>query len=78
MGIKQLKTHLKRDIGEWILTYDEFPIVIAQTESCLNSRPFVAVSTDPNNFTDLKPEYCILEAALNNKYETSNMEDNQV
>lgn len=71
-----MKNHLKRNIGERILTYEEFLTLIAQIELRLNSRHLVAMFTDANNFTDLKPGYKIINAAFNNKYETSNMEDN--
>lgn len=50
-NIKVFKSHLKKIIGEQILTYEEFLTVITGIESMMNSRPLVRV---PNNaFIDI-------------------------
>lgn len=63
-NIKQMKNHLKRTIGEQILTYEEFLTLIVQIESCLNSRPLVALSNDPNDLNALTPGHFIIGTAL--------------
>lgn len=54
-GIKSLKSHLIRVIGNQILTYEELHTVLCQTEAVLNSRPITPLSSDPNDFSALTP-----------------------
>lgn len=54
-GVKSVKTHLSRVIGEQILTYEELYTVIVQIESLLNSRPLSPVSSDPSDLSVLTP-----------------------
>jgi hypothetical protein len=39
---------LGRAVGKVLLT-EEFNTLVTQTEACLNSRPLIALPSDPNN-----------------------------
>lgn len=45
-GVKSVKYHLKRIIGDTRLSYDEFETILIQVESCLNSRPLCEIRTE--------------------------------
>ena len=63
-AVRSMKYHLKRVVGEQILTYEELATVSAQIEACLNSRPLTATTSHasdgintltPGHFLLLKP-----------------------
>ncbi|XP_074026222.1 uncharacterized protein [Leptinotarsa decemlineata] len=54
-GIKSVKSHLNKTIGEQVLTYEELYTVLVRIESLLNSRPLTPLSSDPNDISVLTP-----------------------
>ncbi|XP_026827674.1 uncharacterized protein LOC113562437 [Ooceraea biroi] len=63
-GVKSTKHHLKRIIGDTVLTYEEFATLLAQIEAVLNSRPLGALSDDPNDLSALTPGHLLIGTAL--------------
>ena len=54
-GVKSVKHHLKRAIGEHTLTFEELSTVLVEIEACLNSRPLSALSSDSDDLHALTP-----------------------
>lgn len=63
-GVKSLKHHLKRTIGNAKLTFEELSTLLSQIESCLNSRPLAPMTTDPNDLTAITPGHFLIGDAL--------------
>ncbi|XP_062557682.1 uncharacterized protein LOC134222533 [Armigeres subalbatus] len=59
-GVKSMKFHFKRVIGETRLTYEEMITFLAQTEAILNSRPLCPLSDDPNDTAILTPSHFLI------------------
>ncbi|XP_070519740.1 uncharacterized protein [Cardiocondyla obscurior] len=63
-AVKSAKHHLRRLIGENRLTFEEMSTLLAQIESCLNSRPLAALSDDPADLTALTPGHFLIGEPL--------------
>ncbi|XP_075990187.1 uncharacterized protein LOC142985830 [Anticarsia gemmatalis] len=72
-GIKSVKHHLKRVVGDSTLTFEELSTVLSQIEACLNSRPLSQGSDDPEDPAPLTPGHflvgCPLVVAPDHNYE---------
>ena len=64
-AVKSAKFHLRRVVGEAILTYEEFSTLLIQIESVLNSRPMCPISDDPNDISALTPGHFLTCGPLN-------------
>lgn len=59
-GIKTIKHHIKRVIGESKLLTEDFITLLTQIESCVNSRPLITLSDDPSDTSFLSPAHFLI------------------
>ena len=59
-GIKSMKRHLRRVVGQQKLTNEEFLTVLHQVEAVMNSRPLTPLSSNPNDLTPLSPAHFLI------------------
>lgn len=59
-GVKMVKAHMYRVVGDQRLTFQEFSTLLCQIESVLNSRPLGDLSSDPNDLTPLTPSHFLI------------------
>lgn len=59
-GIKSVKGHLNRVIGDTTLTVEEYWTVLTEIEGILNSRPLVPQNNHSNDLTALTPAHFLI------------------
>lgn len=63
-AVKSTKFHLRRTIGDSVLTYEEFSTLLIQIEAILNSRPLCPLSEDSDDYTALTPGHFLIDEPL--------------
>lgn len=63
-AVKSLKKHLHRVVGATRLTFEELSTVLIQIEACINSRPLVASTDDPEDFSAISPGHFLIGGEL--------------
>lgn len=59
-GVKSVKFHLRRVVGDTSLTYEEFNTLLTQIEAVLNSRPLSPLTEDPDDLDVLTPSHFLM------------------
>ncbi|XP_058840617.1 uncharacterized protein LOC131696100 [Topomyia yanbarensis] len=59
-AVKSFKQHLRRSVGNSVLSQDEFVTLLARIEACLNSRPLTPLTADPNDLEVLTPGHFLV------------------
>lgn len=62
-GVKNVKSHLKRILGNANLVYHDFLTILVQIEAVVNSRPLCPLSTDPD-IVPLTPGHFLIGRSL--------------
>ena len=68
-GVKAVKLHLKKIMGNTILSYEEFLTLVIQIEVILNSRPLSLVSSETNDLEPLTPGHFLMGTCPNSLLE---------
>jgi hypothetical protein len=63
-GVKSVKKHLTVVIGETLFTYEQYETLLIKIEACLNSRPLILESSDPNDPGALTPGHFLIGGPL--------------
>ena len=63
-GIKSAKKHLRRTMGNKVLSFEELTTLLCQIECILNSRPICPLSEDPKDDEYLTPAHFTLGGKL--------------
>ncbi|GFU88492.1 integrase catalytic domain-containing protein [Trichonephila clavipes] len=73
-GVKSIKYHLKRVIGNTNLTFEEFSTLLTQVEAILNSRPlvFLDCDNDPDSLNILTPSHFLIGEVITSSPEHTN------
>ncbi|KAH0816655.1 hypothetical protein GEV33_006136 [Tenebrio molitor] len=64
INVKSIKGHLKRTIGEVVLSYEELYTLLTRIEAVLNSRPLCPLSNDPNDLNPITPGHFLIGEPL--------------
>lgn len=70
-GVKSMKHHLHRSIGDTKLTFEELSTVVSKIEAILNSRPITPISNDPNDLSSLTAGHFLIGRPLISKADSN-------
>ena len=60
-AVKSAKFHLRRVVGEQVLTFSELTTLMCRIEACLNSRSLTALTDDPSDLNFLSPSHFLIQ-----------------
>lgn len=79
-GVCSVKTHLRRVLGNNMLTFEEFATLLCKIETCLNSRPISPMSNTLDDYDCLTPGHFLIGSAITVNPEPSvlNLRENRL
>ncbi|XP_055522877.1 uncharacterized protein LOC129717059 [Wyeomyia smithii] len=63
-AVKVAITHLRRQLGNTTLYYEDLVTILTQIEGCMNSRPLAPLSEDPNDMEVITPSHFLFGSSL--------------
>lgn len=69
--VKSIEHHLRRVVGETLLTIKELMTLLAQIEAILNSRFLEPLNDDNDDVSVLTPDHLLIRTALTTLSESS-------
>ncbi len=63
-GVKSMKHHVRRVVGDSVHTFEEITTMLTEIEAVLNSRPLCPVTNDPNDLSILTPGHFLIGDSL--------------
>lgn len=76
-GVRSVKHHLRRTIGDHTLSFEELSTQLCQIEACLNSRPIAPLSDSIDDCNFLTPGHFLVGSSLTLPPEPSTLGLNQ-
>ncbi|CAK9798648.1 hypothetical protein ANTPLA_LOCUS1714 [Anthophora plagiata] len=76
-GVRSVKIHLSRVLGDRTLTFEELYTLICRIEACLNSRPLAPLSDSLDDYECLTPGHFLIGSAINVNPEPSLLDLNE-
>lgn len=63
-GVRSVKHHLRRIIGDHTLSFEKLSTLLCQIEACLNSRPIAPLSDTLDDYQCLTPGHFLIGSAI--------------
>ena len=60
-AVKSAKHHMRRVIGDQVLTFSELATLMCRIKAYFNSRPLTALTDDPSDFEFLSPTHFLIQ-----------------
>ncbi|XP_011861755.1 PREDICTED: uncharacterized protein LOC105558592, partial [Vollenhovia emeryi] len=79
-GVKSVKHHMRRVLGDHTLSFEELSTFLCQIEACLNSRPIAPLSDDVDDLQFLTPGHFLIGSSITVPPEPSllNLKENRL
>ncbi|XP_062534704.1 uncharacterized protein LOC134203884 [Armigeres subalbatus] len=63
-AVKTAKKHLRKQLGNIALSFEDMSTILAQIEACMNSRPLTPMTEIPDDLAILTPSHFLIASSL--------------